>query len=178
MCITCPSGLGADKASNTCKHCPIDATVSIPCQVTPSCGAYTAIPFNYAGAANDICPDEFWLEMTGFGTCSSSEVFVEVSMPDATGTTCNIATGTSAVYRPGSPPTLLGQGSGPFTYSSGSCTADGKYCFPDECTNPAAVGTINTAGFTTLWLMANAMVDGSPAAGEVTIRTPQCQSSN
>lgn len=172
-CVTCPDAEGADKVTNTCKPCPIDATVAVPCQELPGCGGYSAIPFNYTGAASDVCPEQFWLEVTGFATCKSDQVYVEIERPDADGANCSNAEGSLAVYGPGVPGTLLGQGAGQFVYRNASCPGDGKFCLPDACASPT-VGTIMTAGATTLWIRASATLAGSPVSGQVTIRSPIC----
>jgi hypothetical protein len=168
VCTDCPDGQGADLASNTCKQCPIDATVSLSCD---ACGKSVSVSFNYAGTPNDICPDEFWLAMTGFDTCNSSQVFVEI---DADPTNCTGgATGDLGVYSPGVLPALRDD-PGVLQYHPKSCNSDHSYCFDAGCSNPNIGIPINPAGFTTLWAKASVLVGGKPVAGQVTISTPAC----
>lgn len=176
-CVDCPKGQGADKATNTCKQCPIDATAVVPCQTSPGCGGNQAILIKWAGTPDDICPNEFWLELTGWSTCYIGEVFVHLELPNSDGTACTNALGHYAAYYPGNPGVLAGETPTlNFEYKTAFCTADNKYCLPDGCYLAAEGALVNTGATsdTKFWIEADASLNGSPVAGVVRLMTPAC----
>ncbi|HOU91759.1 MAG TPA: tumor necrosis factor receptor family protein, partial [Polyangiaceae bacterium] len=66
VCVDCPDGWLRDGASNTCVPCPTDLVVD-----WPTAGATcepTVIPVDTAPAANDACPGDLIVEVTGLSS--------------------------------------------------------------------------------------------------------------
>ncbi len=61
QCVSCPAGQRADRATNTCADCPAD--IVIDGGMIQSTGVGVVVSQSTSQAANDLCPDVFWVQI-------------------------------------------------------------------------------------------------------------------
>jgi hypothetical protein len=70
-CVDCPSPQHANRATNTCEGCPIDALVDASAFDGSNCGD-SFFDFQSISPPGDICPNEFWLEIQNIDALAAS----------------------------------------------------------------------------------------------------------
>ncbi len=79
VCVDCPDGWLRDGSSNTCLPCPADLVLDWP-TARATCGP-TVIPVDSTPAADDVCPDDLVVEVTGLS--SGGPLIPAVTSPES-----------------------------------------------------------------------------------------------
>lgn len=179
-CQDCAPGTGADRTSNTCVTCPSDDTVVLE-NGLGQCSNGRDVSILYSGANQDVCPHEFWLEVSGLQKAASdlgsSSVISFILTPESvlapqwnlSESECPTALATLTVNDAGSG-TEIGSTVATATWDGSGGVFSG--CMGSATVN-VPVATIR-AGADAVRIKASLQGSGEPVGGSIYMQSPDC----
>jgi hypothetical protein len=174
-CVPCPFGQGADKVNNVCVACPADASVTLTSTIG-DCSQGTIVWLDYFGAPYDLCPEDFWLDVSNLSVIDPTLAALTVRVsadsegywPDLSQSECSSARAKVSAFSDATGASLGANGAAPFF--------DPAAVLVPKCQGAAEIVVPYTSvqGMTKLRIHARLEVSGEPTAGAVVLSTSGC----